>query len=413
MHYDILVIGGGASGIIAAITAKNSGKNVAIIEATDRIGKKILTTGNGRCNITNKKIDVSRYHSENHGFPNKIINKCGLEFTKDLFFSLGLPIFNPTGEGNKFFPLSLQASSVVDILKLTLEDLDIPIHYNSKVKNIFKKDSIFNINCSGEIENFTCNKLIMSTGGKTYPKTGSDGSGYDLCKKLGHSITLLQPSLVQLKLDFPNLKGLSGVKILGSVTIYVNDKKIKTESGELLFTDYGISGPPIFQISRIANFALAENKKVSISIDFFKGLEKNNLQEFLENRYGLFSYRSIFDSFIGVINKKLLPIFLKACNVDNIHKPCYELTWQERDTILNNLKTWYFDVTGYYTFTNAQITAGGVDTREINDETLESKKIKNLFFSGELLDVDGDCGGFNLQWAWSSGYIAGLNASNL
>lgn len=227
MHHDLIIVGGGASGLIAAITAKDFGIDVAIVEGTDRIGKKILTTGNGRCNISNNciKPPFINYHSSNSNFPFTALNKLSLEDTKNFFLSLGLPIVAlPTG---KLYPQSLQASSVVDILKMAIEDRNIPLYTNCKIKDIHKGKNFKLSTTNEEYKLFTANKVVLACGGKTAPKTGSDGSGYNLAKSFGHSITPLLPGIVQLKLDYPSLKALSGVKFDGYATLLVDNEIVK------------------------------------------------------------------------------------------------------------------------------------------------------------------------------------------
>lgn len=402
MKHDLIIVGGGASGIMAAIMAKDLGIDVAILESNDRIGKKILTTGNGRCNITNKNINVLRYHSENKTFFNKVFESFILKNTVEFFNSIGLYLV--TLDSDKMYPMSLQASSVLDVFRFALEEREVPIYLNHKVKEINYKNK-FIIDCVNE-ENFICNKLLLCTGGKSAPKTGSDGSGFTLAKKLGHNIINPIPALVQLKLNHNKLKALSGVKFDGNAHIYVNDKLRRSEFGEVLFTDYGISGPPILQLSRIASYNLSKGKDVSLKIDMMSNFSEDELKSFLENHFGAYSYRSVHDALIGIINKKIIPIILKEANIDNMHKPCWSLEWEEKEMLLSLLKEWTFKVSGTNSFDNAQVTAGGVDTKEVDENTLQSKIVPNLYFAGEILDVDGDCGGFNLQWAWSSASVA-------
>ncbi|WML36408.1 NAD(P)/FAD-dependent oxidoreductase [Clostridium sp. OS1-26] len=408
MFHEIIIVGGGAAGIIAAITAKDSGKDVAILEGTSRIGNKILSTGNGRCNITNRNISYSRYHSKNSEFFKFALDNFTLDDTTNFFYSLGLPLV--TLEDGKMYPLSLQASSVLDIFRLAIEDRNIPIYLNSKVNSIEKNSKSFKLFTESN-DVYECKKLILCCGGKSAPNTGSDGSGFKIAKSLNHNLITPIPALVQLKLNYKNLKALSGVKFNGFTEIFVDGISKRREFGEILFTDYGISGPPILQLSRTASAALSEGKPVSLTIDMMPDLDKENLIEFLENHWGTFSYRSVYNSFVGIINKKVIPILLKEASIDNIHKLCYELDWKEKQHLLSLLKEWTFSVCDTNSFKNSQVTAGGIDTDNINPQTLESKIIKNLYLAGELLDVDGDCGGFNLQWAWSSGFIAGKNAA--
>lgn len=409
MKHDIIIIGAGASGIMAAITAKNLGADAAIIERNNRIGKKLITTGNGRCNISNENLNYKRFHSENKEFFYSTLDYFTLSSTIEFFKELGLPMI--TLEEGKMYPMSLQASSVIDILKSSLEERKIPVYLDNKVTDIKVTSKGFKIYVNPENNEYECKQLILACGGRSAPKTGSDGSGFTLSKNLGHSIIEPIPALVQLKLNYAKLKALSGVKFDGSGEIFIEDKPVQKEFGEILFTDYGISGPPILQLSRNASCAISKGKKATLKVDMMPNLSKENLKEFFENHWGVFGYRSVHDSFIGIINKKVIPILLKESGVENIHKSCWDLDWNEKENIYNLLKSWDFEVIATNGFNNAQVTAGGVNTLEVDSTTLESKLVPNLYFSGEVLDVDGDCGGFNLQWAWSSGAVAAKSAA--
>lgn len=400
----VIIIGGGAAGIIAAISAKDSGHDVSILERNDRVGKKILMTGNGRCNITNNNVNETRYHSDNKNFFAFALNTFSKDDTINFFNMLGLPL--ETLDGGKMYPMSLQASSVLDILRLALEDRGIPIYTDSKVIKIKKEKNLFKLICSND-NIYECDKVILASGGKSAPKSGSDGLGLSIASELGHSIINTFPALVQLKLNHKSLKALSGIRFDANTKILVDNKVKRTEFGEILFTDYGISGPPILQLSRIASLNTASKKKVNLEIDILPNIKDCDVIEFFENHFGAFSYRSIFDSLIGIIHKKIIPVILKEAGILDIHKPCYELDWNEKNNLFKLLKQWNFEVIGTNSFDNSQVTAGGVNTKEINEKTFESKLVPGLYFCGEILDVDGDCGGFNLQWAWSSGYIAG------
>lgn len=413
IHHDIVVIGGGASGLLAAITAKDYGADVAIVEGTDRVGKKILTTGNGRCNISNSLIGFpfENYHSENPNFFSYCLNNFSVEDTKNLFLLLGLPIVEL--EKGKMYPQSLQASSVVDILRFAIEDRNIPVYNSFKVKKIVHNDDIFKLSTAdSSLDTISCGKIILACGGKSAHKTGSDGSGYNLASHLGHSIIEPIPALIQLKLEHRSLKALSGIKFDGFSEVIVDGTSLRKEFGEILFTDYGISGPPILQLSRIASYCLSKDKEVVISIDMMPGKSIEDIHNFFEAHWAIVSHRTLMESFIGVINKKLIPILLKEAGIQDIHKPCYSLDWKEKSNIINLLKNWSFKCIGTNGFDSAQVTAGGINTKEVDPKTLQSKIIPNLYFCGEILDVDGDCGGFNLQWAWSSGVLAGKGASN-
>lgn len=406
IYHDLIIVGGGASGLMAAILAKDFGLDVAIVEGTDRVGKKILTTGNGRCNISNSSISYpfKNYHSSNKDFFINALNSFSIDDTRNFFLSLGLPIIEL--EDNKLYPQSLQASSVVDIFRLAIEDRNIPLYTNCKVKTIHKKNKFKLSTDNDEFNEFSCRKLLLCCGGKSAVKTGSDGSGLKLAENLGHKVTKLMPGIVQLKLDYPRLKGLSGIKFDGKVSLISNKKIIREEFGEILFTDYGISGPPILQISSTVSRCLNKNEDVWIKVDMMPDKILDEVSNFIYGHLSMFSHRSISNSLIGVLNKKLIPILLKDIGVDNIHIPCFDLDWQYQNELINRLKDWKFKCIGTKEFQNAQVTVGGIDTNEVDSNTLESKIVKDLYFAGELLDVDGDCGGFNLQWAWSSAYFA-------
>lgn len=403
IHHDLIIVGGGASGLTAAIVARDFGLDVAILEATDRVGKKILATGNGRCNVSNKTISFPflSYHSENNGFFTKTLSSFGVKETEEFFLSLGLPLVEL--KNGKMYPKSLQASSIVEILKLALEDRGVPIYTNCKLKSI-NIDGQFNLTTNNEeYKTFTSKRLLLACGGNSAVKTGSDGSGYYLASLLGHKIIEPLPSIVQLKLESPYLKAIAGVKFDGYATLLINGEKSRREFGEILFTDYGISGPPILQISGYASKALSNGKNVEVVVDMMPTLSEKDVNNFIEDHLGILCHRSISHALIGIVNSKLIPTLIKEAGISNPDTLCYDLDWKEKNNLIKLLKYWKFTCVGTNGFTQAQVTIGGIDTNDINPETLESKIIPNLYFSGEIMDVDGDCGGFNLQWAWSSG----------
>lgn len=404
IQHNIIIVGGGASGLMSAVLLKDFGLDVAIVEGTDRVGKKILTTGNGRCNISNNNINYpfSGYHSDTENFFVEALNKFSVEDTLNFFSFLGLPIVEL--EKGKLYPQSLQASSVVDIFRLALEDRDIPVYNSCKIKSIHKRKKFILSTDNTDFKEFSCEKLILSCGGKSAEKTGSDGSGYKLAKELGHSIIKPLPAIVQLKLNYPNLKALSGIKFDALASILIDNTVIRSDFGEVLFTDYGISGPPLLQLSHIASKAIDNGEEVSIVVDLFPNKSEEDIENFIYGHFSMFSHRKVLDSLIGVLNKKLIPTFLKEAKINDLHKTVYDLTWSEKSNIISLMKKWKFTCVGTNGFNNAQVTSGGVNTFEVNDISLESKIVDNLYFTGEILDVHGDCGGFNLQWAWSSAY---------
>lgn len=420
-HHQLFIIGAGAAGLMAAVTASDFGMDAAILEGNNRIGKKILTTGNGRCNISNKSTTwdedetaalLRKYHSNQPDFPFPALKQFGVRQTIDFFNMLGLPL--TALEDGRMYPMSLQAGSVLDIFQLALEERKVPVYFNHKVLDIKvsknKAQPRFTIFCQTDMDEqviMTSDYLLVCTGGLTAPKTGTDGSGYALVQQMGHTLIEPLPAIVQLKLDYPYLKALSGIKFEGMAHIIVDGQTIRSEYGEILFTDYGISGPPILQLSRVASYNLAQGKSVVVSVDLMPDRSMDEVIEFLEIHWGTFGYRTVTDSFIGIVNKKLIPVLMKEAGIS--HQPsllCQDLLWRAKKILFRLMKQWEFIVTGTNNFTFAQTTAGGIDTTEINEVTMESKLVSGLYFAGEVMDVDGDCGGYNLQWAWSSGYAA-------
>lgn len=404
MKTEIAVIGGGASGLMAAITAKKSGKEVVILERKDRILKKVLITGNGRCNITNVNANISNYFGKNISSVENILNRFTPQDTMDFFNELGI-VCNEENRG-KVYPLSGQASSVVDALRFEAEKLGIKIETEFYVRKIEKDGFKFRI-YSEDRKKIEAGRVIIAAGGQSYPELGSNGSGFELAKELGHSVTKLSPSIVQLKTEKNQVKGLQGIKTDVAVTAYGDNKKICTYDGELLFTDYGISGNVVFNIS----FVMPLYKDVEFEIDFMEKFDYNELYEMLKERKKIMSHLTMENYFNGMINKKLGQFLSKVSGIEKLSKPVKDLNDSDIRKLCTVLKKYRVKILETTGFKNAQVTAGGVLLDEVNIETLESKIVKGLYFSGEVLDVYGECGGFNLQWAWASGHIAGENAA--
>ncbi len=404
--YDILVIGGGASGIMAAIAAKeeNIMLSVAVAERNNRVGKKILTTGNGRCNITNKNIDIKRYHGKNIYFADFSLSVMDLDKTLDFFKKLGM---YPKFEEDKVYPYSLQASSVVDILRMKMAEYSIAEICDFKCCDIKKENEIFIIS-SSDGKKIKAKRVIVCCGGKASPKCGTDGNAYKLLQKFGHKCTDLYPSLVQLRSDSPHLVPMKGVKNDSLISIYVDNELIKSEYGELLFTDYGLSGPPVFQLSRIASKACTENKKVFVTVDLMPDVDFEELVNVLKSRN---KYVPVAEFLTGMINKLVGRQILKSSGIQKFNTDSQIISDDIIINIANNIKYWRFNITGTNFWDMSQVTAGGIDTDDFDSKTMESRLAVGLYAAGEILDVDGDCGGFNLQWAWSSGYVAGRSAA--
>ena len=404
MKRKIFIIGGGPAGMMAAITAARAGGNVTILEHNDRVGKKILSTGNGRCNFSNVNQSSKYYRSDNKGFAWKVINSYPLEQTLDFFEELGIYAKNKNGG---LYPFSEQASAILDVLRMEIERLQIPVLTEEHVCEVKVQKKGFQIQCRKNV--YTADAVILATGSKAASKLGSDGSGYELAKKLGHRMIPVVPALVQLKCKESFYKSLAGVRFQGTVHLLVNGKEVASDSGEIQLTDYGISGIPVFQISRFAAKALYEKKKVSAVLDFMPEMSNTEFDEFIRIRIRRRPEKNMEDFFTGLLNKKVAQVVLKISNISNTRKSG-SLNENEIIRIIKNVKEFSTELTDTNSFEQAQICAGGVDTREICPDTMESMIVKDLYFAGELLDVDGICGGYNLQWAWSSGYLAGKGA---
>jgi predicted Rossmann fold flavoprotein len=397
----ICVIGAGASGLVAAISAKEHGADVFLLERNSKIGRKILATGNGRCNYTN--VDATANHYNHPSFVNPIFEQFGPDKTVKFFERLGIePKIEDEG---KTYPLSEQASSIVDVLAYELDKLSIKVFYDALVNSISIKNNQYYIKTNDQT--YIADKVIIATGGKALPKSGSDGNGYILAQSLNHDIIPIYPSLVKLKLDYPYLKQMDGVKIKASAELMHNNVSIQYEYGDVLFTKYGISGPTILQISRKANELLFKKEEIYIKVSIIENLDFKDLIERFKN----FNDRPIEMALIGLVHKKLIHPLLKEANIHNFHESVKKIDHKKLMKLIYLLLDWRFLVVGSKDYDEAQVTAGGIKIDDIDPMTLESKIHKGLYFTGEVLDIDALCGGYNLQWAWSSGYIAGKYAS--
>ncbi len=406
----VIIVGGGAAGMIAAISAKRTGANVTILERNPRVGKKILATGNGRCNFTNINSDITYFHGENPKFAYSPLSSFTVEDTIRFFEKLGIQ--SKIEDFGKVFPMSDQASSVLDVLRYELEEIGVNNIINAYVKDIKKKNGIFIINLEdGRI--YKGDKVIIATGGNAMPSSGSDGNGYTLARQQGHSVTDIFPALVQLMVEGDFLKRIDGVKFVGTAEIIYKNKSLDKDRGDILFTNYGVSGPPILQISRKAGELLQVKKDVYLKVSIIDTMTKEELIKILNKRFKLSPKKSLDFSLVGLINKKLIPVILMEAGIKDLKRSAESISSKEVDSVAQILTNWRFKIKGTKSWPSAQVTAGGIDTKEINSTNMESKLVEGLFFAGEIIDIDGYCGGFNLQWAWSSGFIAGQSAGIL
>lgn len=389
MKNSIAVIGGGASGLAAAIVAARKGASVTIFEKNTRVGKKILSTGNGRCNFTNINIDLEKYNS---AFVKDALDKFSPKDAVAFFAEIGL-LSREEDEG-RVYPLSGQAAAVLDVLRLEAERLFVAVRTEFDVVEITKKgEGFFVVSKTGE--RHFADKVIVATGGMAAPKSGSAGDGYKLLEKLGHTITELKPSLVQIKTS----KSIQGVRAYGRVTL----RNGKSEIGEIQFNNYGLSGIPVFGISKYAK------KGETVFVDLMPDYSNEEVIEILKKR----PVQTMETFMTGILNKSLGQMLLKECGISPLSKKSDELSETEIKKIAEMLKCWKFEITGVMPWDNAQVTSGGISLLEINPETMESKLVKNLYITGELMDIDAPCGGFNLHWAWASGFVAGSEAAGV
>ncbi|MBO5859499.1 MAG: NAD(P)/FAD-dependent oxidoreductase [Clostridia bacterium] len=400
--YNAAVVGGCAAGMTAAINAKrlNPELNIVIIEKLPRIGKKILATGNGRCNMTNLSAVASDY--KNADFVEKVFEKYPPEKVVDFFESTGLLTY--ADSESRVYPRSNMAASVLDSLRFEIEGLGIDVICDMPVSEITKKNGGFEIN-----REILCEKLIIATGGKSSPSQGSDGSGYSLAKQLGHSVTKLYPSLVPLTVK-ENVKPLKGVRARNVELTLKTDREIKKTKGELLFTDGGISGIAAMELAAAAEELLERVKqKTFTSIDFLPDMNLTQLIDYMLKLKDIKGYCSIDMLFSGILPKSLGIEICKACSLYKQEKKIARLNRREIINLAEKAKSFELEITGTKGFANAQVTSGGVSIEEINPETMESVICKGLYFAGEIIDVDAPCGGYNLQWAFASGLLAGEN----
>lgn len=401
------VLGGGASGMAAAVAASRNDADVTILERLDRVGKKLLATGNGRCNYTNELIDINRYYSSNKDLLEQCLNNITAKSTIGFFRELGIePFFDGSG---KVFPYSLQASSILEVLREEYLRYGTKEFCGQRILTVTPTRQSFMVHT--DLDTFEFDRIIVALGGKSYEKLGSDGSGFSLMAGLGYELSDLHPALVKLKSDFTHLRSLKGLKINASVALYANDDPLVQDFGEVLFADYGISGPPVLQLSGIAVNKLNEGKNVKILLDLFPDISNNDMFEILNARFINLKHKSLKDTFVGLINKRIIVPLLKEAGMDDLLQKPTRLNRRQIYAIVRVLKGLEIRITGFHSWADAQVTAGGVLLTGVNPHTMESYHHKNLFLAGEILDVYGDCGGFNLHWAWNTGIKAGYHSS--
>lgn len=402
MKYDIVVIGGGPAGIMSAIHAAEKGAVVCIIEHMDRIGKKILSTGNGKCNLTNMVMTPDCYRSESEEAYFHVAESFSPAELREFFYKAGLV----TKEKNGYvYPFSEQASAVLDVLRHELARLGIHIMTETEVKSV-EKGYVIHTD-KGTVKS---KALIIACGSKCAPKTGSDGTGYALASSMGHSVITPVPALVQIRCKEKVFREIAGVRTEAAVTLIVNGREIISDRGELQLTDYGISGIPVFQISRYIKRSVDRNENPVVRINFMPQFGRKELNGMIACLVKHNPVLEIQYSLNGILNKKISAAVLKKAGID-INRPCRTVSSSDIDKISEIITDYRVTPVDTNGFENAQVCAGGVALTQVDMCTMESRLCKNLYFAGEILDVDGKCGGYNLHWAFASGRLAGNSAA--
>lgn len=413
---DVIVIGGGASGMTAAIACARLHKNVMILEHNDKLARKLSATGNGKCNYTNKLQTMECYRGTQKAVVKEVLEQFGVEQTLSFFRDLGI---YPKEKNGYYYPFSEQAASMIEAMHLELEHLKVKIKCKEHIVKVEKKKDEFLV--FTETYTYCAKKVILATGGLASPKLGSCGTGYEIAKSLGHTVTNLYPALTGLKVK-ENFQALAGIRIKAEITLFVENVNLKKnkensdterksyrEIGELQLTSYGVSGIPVFQLSRFATIGLGEGKKVTASIDFLPDFSLDELLDFVMVLKKQNFYKTMGTFLNGVLDNKLVGELLKRVGIDK-NKKVEDVTKEQLFRFCHCIKEFTCAIIDSNGFDNAQVTAGGVSLLEIVPNTMESKKTKGLYLVGELLDVDGICGGYNLQWAWATGYLSGVAA---
>ena len=395
----VCVIGGGAAGMMAAITAADCGHSVTLLERQARVGRKLMATGNGRCNLTNRHAAPQHYHGEDRDFCTYALSAFDVDATLDWFAGHGL--VTTTEDSGRVYPYSNMAGSVLDVLRYALERPDITLCAGCTVSRIRRRGSGFTVET--DQGSFAADKVILCAGGAAGSKVGGVMDGYQLAKQLGHHRTALYPSLVQLKTDPTYPRALKGVKAEAAVTIRRGHEVLAENRGEILFTEYGVSGPAIFEISRAA---ATGGEGLTVALDFLPDWDEEATTNWLRQRRDGAADREAGSLLAGTLHSRLGQMVCKAAGFTN--QNAATLTDRELEKIGRCLRRFTLEVQGVCGFDQAQVTAGGLRTDEFDPETMESRLVPGFYACGEVLDIDGDCGGYNLQWAWSSGHLAGL-----
>ena len=420
--WDLTVIGGGASGMCSAISYQKcfsqrgeKKASVLILEKNDRVGKKVLATGNGRCNLSNRDMDLSHFHSHQEEFPQKVLSLITQKETLAFLGDLGILTVN---EGNKLFPMSKNASAVVDAFRFALETNEITVETSAVVEEVRQVEAVgekklFRITLQDGRKIFS-HAMIVACGGACAPALGTTGDGYKILSSLGHKVYAPKPSIVQITTDTSVPRALSGMRLDCDLSLLCSGEVVARQYGEVLFADYGLSGPAVFQVSGEVSRRIRKGKlsvPMQVSLCLFDDETCATLKEELKLRRNSFSDRPLEQLLLSILPMKIGNMILKISLNRPLSLPISSLSEKDIDQILYTMSHWVFQVTGTRSLEYAQTTIGGASVEEFHSDTMESKLVPDLYACGEVLDVDGDCGGYNLQWAFSSGILAGRSAA--
>ena len=405
--YDVAVVGGGAAGLAAAIACRRQGgeARIVILEKEARVAKKLLATGNGRCNFTNLETKSQRYHGLHRDFQEEANRRFPPLDNIAFFRSLG--VMARIGEEGKVYPLSLQAAAVVDLLRAACSILQITVLTGEEVKSVLAEKDGFTLKTASST--LFARKVVAAAGGMAAPELGGGPSGYALLTDLGHRLLAVAPSLVKIKTASRLPNALKGIKVEGLLTLKRGAEILGQEAGEILFAEYGLSGPPVLSLSR--QLCFEDAAQFNLEIDFLPDFNQGELFELLKERRQVLATLTLEDFLTGLIQKKTGQLLLKEALGAKLSRNVDGLSDGELKTLCRALKGFPLAVSGTLGWKQAQVTAGGIDVADFAAETMESKLVPGLYAAGEVLDIDGDCGGFNLQWAWASGRLAGESAA--
>lgn len=401
-YFDNIIIGGGAAGLMCAISAKqkNADIKIAIIEKNDRVGKKLLATGNGRCNLTNQNIITDRYFGSFTKKSEFLFKKYTTEYLLKIFDELGLMTYADS-EG-RYYPLCRQASAVLDVLRFACDRLGVEIYLSQNIRTLKKQNERFFVKT--DINEFVCNKLVIACGSKAAPKLGGSASVTDYLKNFGHKVIPFSPALCPLKVSSDVLKSLKGIRATALASLSdKNGNIIRSECGEIQFADNSLSGICIFNLSVYAQ------KGNMVELDLLPNISLSELSDILFSHKALFAKQTVDNIFTGIFQKRLSQAILKLSGLSNFSRTCESISDKEISAISKTVKSMRFEITEKEGFEKAQCALGGANGSQIDEKTMQSNIVKGLYIVGEAVDICGECGGYNLHFAFSSGHLAGEN----